>query len=75
MAAIKTRIDTKLGISLDTGETKNGKAVLRSVTFSKVKNDATADQLLAAGNALGTLSKGDLDGVKVSEVYTLAAGA
>lgn len=75
MAAVKTRVDTKLQISMDTGEVKNGKAVLRSVTFSKVKNDASADQLLAAGNAFGTLAKGDLDGVKVSEVYTLAAGA
>lgn len=75
MAAVKTKVDTRIVLGLDTGESKNGAAVKRSYTFSKVKLDATDDQLLAAGNALASLRKESLDSVKVNEVYDLVAGA
>lgn len=74
MAAVKTRVDTRLSVVMTTGEVKNGKDVTRTISLSSIKNDATDDQLLAAGTALGSLADKDLAGVKVSETYTLAAG-
>lgn len=75
MAATKTRMDTRLQILILTGETKNGKDVTRSITLSRIKNDASDDALLAAGTAVGSLADKDLSEVKVSEVYRLAAEA
>lgn len=75
MVATKTRMDTKLVVVLDTGDMKNGKAVTRNFTFSKVKDTATDDQLLSAGTALGSLCAEDLDSVKVNEIYNLTTGA
>lgn len=75
MAAVKTRVDTRLSVAMTTGETKNGKDLTRTISLSSVRNDATDEELLAAGRAVGTLADKDLAGVKVSETYTLTEGA
>lgn len=74
MATEKLKLDTKLQVVLDTGETKSGSAVMKTLSFSNVKNAATDDQLLAAGTALGGLCAYDLDSVKTTETYKLSAG-
>lgn len=71
MAVTKTKTDTKLMVVLDTGETKGGKAVTKTVTYSTVKNSASDEELLAAGNALGSLCAQDLDSVSVTEIHAL----
>ncbi len=74
MAAEKARVDTKLQVVMTTGETEAGKASTKTFTFSRIKGDASDDELLAAGKALGSLCANDLDGVKVTEVYALTEG-
>ncbi len=75
MAAVKTRVDTRLSVVMTTGEMKNGKDVTRTISLSNIRNDAADDALLAAGRAVGALADKDLAGVKVSETYTLTEGA
>lgn len=74
MAAEKAKIDTKLQIVMTTGETEAGKAGTKTFTFSQIKGGASDDELLAAGEALGSLCANELDGVKVQEVYSLTEG-
>ena len=74
MAAIKTIVDAKLLVVVETGETKNGKALTKNLSFSKIKTDATGDELLTAGTAISSLQSRTLSGVKVNEIYTLAEG-
>lgn len=74
MAAEKARIDTKLQIVMTAGETEAGKPAMKTFTFSRIRGTASDDELLAAGQALGSLSANELDGVKVQEVYSLTEG-
>ncbi len=74
MAAIKTIVDAKLLVVVETGETKNGRALTKNLSFSKIKTDATGEELLAAGSAIASLQTRTLSGIKVNEAYTLAEG-
>lgn len=74
MAATKNIVDAKLLVVVETGETKNGKALTKSLSFSKIKTDATGEELLAAGNAISSLQVRALAGIKVNEAYTLTEG-
>ena len=74
MAAVKTTKDVKLLVEVETEETKNGKPVTKSLSFSKIKLDASGDELLAAGQAIANLQTYTLAGVNVREDSMLTAG-
>ena len=71
MAASKEIYDTKLLVVVETGETKNGKAVTKNLSFSKIRVDATGEQLLAAGAGIASLQSHALSTLRVNELYDL----
>lgn len=72
MAVTKTCTDIKLLVGVETDETKNGKAVTKNLSFSRIKTDATDEQLLAAGQAIAGFQTHDLSGVTVREDNALS---
>lgn len=71
MAVVKTLNDRKLIVVVSTGETKNGKDLTKNMTFSKIKNDASDEALLAAGKAIASLQTRDLAGLNLNEYHSL----
>lgn len=69
MAAVKTMTDKKLQVVTMTEA--DGAVSEKTFTFSRIRGDASEDELLAAGNALGSLMADDLSGVKLQEIYSL----
>ena len=74
MAAVSNVYDVKLQVRLDNGLTASGAQAVKSVSISQIKTDATDDQLLAAGEALGSLADSELIGVRKVETTDLAQG-
>lgn len=74
MAAIKTITDVKLLVEVEKTDDKTGKPTTKKLSFSKIKTDATNDQLLAAGKAIANLQTNPLEGVGVREDAKLAEG-
>lgn len=75
MAVTKTVTDSKLILALDTGETKNGKAVTKNASFSRIKKAASDEALFNAGTAIASLQTKDLDSTKRTDTATLTQGA
>lgn len=65
MAVQKTTTDVKLLVAVETDEMKNGKPVTKNLSFSKIKLDATDDELMAAGKAIANLQTHALSSVNV----------
>lgn len=74
MAAEKAKISTKLQLVMTTGASEADGPATKTYTFGRIKGDASDDELLAAGQSLGSLLANDLDGVKVQETYSLTEG-
>lgn len=74
MATNRTTTDLKFLVEVETDETKNGKPVTKNLSFSKIKLDATDDQLMAAGQAIAGLQTHTLSGVNVREDSALTVG-
>lgn len=74
MAAVSKVYDVKLQVRLDNGLTASGAQAVKSVSISQIKTDATDDQLLAAGEALGSLADSELIGVRKVETTDLIQG-
>lgn len=70
MAAVKTRTGTRLAVAM---ADEGGKST-RTISVTRIRSDASADALLAAGGALADLAADTLDRVDVSETYTLSEG-
>ena len=69
MAATKKLYDIKLQVRVENGTTTTGAKALKSLNL-----DATADQLLAAGEAVAHLQSQTLSGIRVIDSYDLADG-
>lgn len=74
MAAIKTITDVRLLVEVEKLDEKTGKSGTKKLSFSKIKTDATNDELLAAGKAIANLQTNTLEGVGVREDSKLAEG-
>lgn len=74
MAVKRTTKDLKLLVEVETDEMKNGKAVTKKLSFSKIRLDATDEELLAAGKAVGNLQTRTLSGVDIREDSGLSEG-
>lgn len=72
MAATKKLYDIKLQVRVENGTTTTGAKALKSL--NQIKLDATADQLLAAGEAVAHLQRQTLSGIRVIDSYDLADG-
>lgn len=72
MAAVKTMTDMKLQVV--TSRDDEGVVTEKTFTFSRIRGDATDDELLTAGTALGSLMADELSGVKLQEIYSLTEG-
>ena len=61
--------DSKLKLQLDGGLNEKGNPIVKSKTFSKVKNDAVNDNLFSVAESLAGLQEMPLIGIKrVDEV-------
>ena len=75
MAATKKLYDIKLQVRVENGTTTTGAKALKSLNLNQIKLDATADQLLAAGEAVvAYLQSQTLSGIRVIDSYDLADG-
>lgn len=74
MAATKKLYDIKLQVRVENGTTTTGVKALKSLNLNQIKLDATADQLLAAGEAVAHLQSQTLSGIRVIDSYDLADG-
>lgn len=74
MAATKKLYDIKLQVRVENGTTTTGTKALKSLNLNQIKLDATADQLLAAGEAVAHLQSQTLSGIRVIDSYDLADG-
>ncbi|WML48915.1 DUF1659 domain-containing protein [Neobacillus sp. PS3-34] len=55
--------ETKLRLIFETGVNEKGEPVFKTKTFNNVKKEATADQLLKAAQALGSLCNDPLSSI------------
>lgn len=55
MAVTANKMDTDLVLRIKVGVDENGKDIIRSKRFSKVKLDAIDDDLYAVAQAIGTV--------------------
>lgn len=74
MAATKKLYDIKLQVRVENGTMTTGAKALKSLNLNQIKLDATADQLLAAGEAVAHLQSQTLSGIRVIDSYDLADG-
>lgn len=74
MAATKKLYDIKLQVRVENGTTTTDAKALKSLNLNQIKLDATADQLLAAGEAVAHLQSQTLSGIRVIDSYDLADG-
>lgn len=66
MAAVKTKISVKLQLVLAEEGTDT-----KTTSFSRIKSDADADALYAAGSAIADLQSHALSGIRLGETYEL----
>lgn len=71
MAVERLTTDLKLQVRVETGDTKNGKAVLKNLNFNKIRADATREELLAAGEAIAGLQSLTLSEIRSIDTGTL----
>ncbi len=69
----KSMIDKKLNIRFENGTNASGKTLVKTTNLSNVKLNATDEDMLEAGNAYASLTSLTLDGVRMTDVYDLAA--
>lgn len=75
MAANATRTDSRLVLRLETGEMKGDTPLLKTVSLSRIKKDASDDALLEAGNALASLQTKTLDAIRRVDTIELTQQA
>lgn len=75
MAANATRTDSRLVLRVETGEMKGDTPLLKTVSLSRIKKDASDDALLEAGNALASLQTKTLDAIRRVDTIELTQQA
>ncbi len=71
MAIEKTVESRSIVIQNDNGTSDSGKQMVKSATYSNVKDDATNENMYNVGKAIGQLKDSSLIAVKVSERFAL----
>lgn len=72
MAAQKIITDLKLQVRVENGTTVSGGVTLKNINLNQIKLQATADELLAAGQGLANLQASNLSGIRIIDTYDLA---
>lgn len=67
MAVVKNVIKRTLSLSIARGQNADGNSVSKSYVYSNVKPDAEPEQLMAVGQALGSLFDNDITGIAIVE--------
>lgn len=70
MAVVDVKENVRLKLELD-GGTEQGKQIIKSKTFTKVKPDAASDDLYAVGQSLASLQELPLHKIKKLEEIEL----
>lgn len=71
MAVDRLTVDMKLQVQVETGDTKNGKAVLKNLNYNKIRADATKEELIEAGEAIAGLQSLPLSAIRNIDTGTL----
>ena len=71
MAAVMNVNRRSLSIAIVRGTDADGNTVTKSYTYSNIKPDAQPDQILATGQALGSLFDNEIAGLTVIERASL----
>ncbi|MDZ5473039.1 DUF1659 domain-containing protein [Bacillus sp. 31A1R] len=64
-------LSSKLRLVFDGGMDDNGKTIYKNKTYSNIRREATADQLLQAGQALANLSVNALVSVERTDNFEI----
>ena len=72
MAAQKIITDLKLQVRVENGSTTSGAVTIKNINLNQIKLQATADELLAAGQGLANLQSSNLSGIRIIDTYDLA---
>ncbi|MBP3039840.1 DUF1659 domain-containing protein [Bacillaceae bacterium Marseille-Q3522] len=65
--------ETKLIMTFNAGEDEKGEAILNKKTYQNINPDSTADQLVQAAQALGTLTIFPISKVERNDNFELLA--
>jgi hypothetical protein len=71
--AQSTLVDSNLRLVFETGINGKGEPIYKGKVYSNLKNDATADQLYQAAQALGALCNDPLYTVERTDRYDIMA--
>ena len=72
MAAQKTVLSQTMAINVEDGFDDEGGAKTKAHTYSGIKKDATADELVKAAAALGSLMENEVVNIVVTEKTEVA---
>lgn len=72
MAAAKTVLSQTMSINVEDGFDGEGTAQTKAHTYSGIKKDAGADELVKAGTALGSLMENEVVNIVVTEKAEVA---
>ncbi len=72
MAAAKTVVSQTMTINIEEGFDGEGKQQLKPHTYSGIKKEASADELVKAGTALGSLMENEVASIVVTEKAEVA---
>lgn len=71
MAVIATELEGKVKVTLNAGNDEDGNAIIKSKTFSRVKSDATDDNIYAVANGIAGLQEYPVNSIRKFEEYDL----
>lgn len=73
MAAVKNKTDSKMMIRVENGTSSTGATVIKNLSYSQIRVEATDDELMAAGKAIADLQTKPLSGIRLVETYDVTA--
>lgn len=71
MAVIATELESKVKLTFNAGNDEDGNAIIKSKTFSRVKSDATDDNIYAVANGIAGLQEYPVNTIRKFEEYDL----
>ncbi|EDT83780.1 DUF1659 domain-containing protein (plasmid) [Clostridium botulinum] len=74
MAVEAISLGRTLILGTQVGYDQKGKAIIKKQRFNKIKDNATDENLMSVGEAIGTLLAGELSEVQKEERHALIQG-
>lgn len=71
MAIVATELEGKVKVTLNAGNDGEGNAIIKSKTFSRVKSDATDENIYAVANGIASLQEYPVNSIRKLEEYDL----